>query len=199
MDAPAPPVFRMSDPLALLNQRYSVPSRQLGEPAPDEATQQALLQAAIRVPDHGKLVPFRLIRLHGEAKLRFGEALAAITLRNCPEMSDAKREKERLRYTYAPLVVTVIARIHGDRTVPAIEQRLCAGSVAYNLLLGASALGFGAQWLTGWAAYDADVARLLGLAANESVVGFVHLGTAQMDVPDRDRPALADLLSTWTP
>jgi nitroreductase len=189
----------MSDPLSLLNRRYSIPSRQLGEPAPDEASLRALLQAAIRVPDHGKLEPFRLIRLQGEAKLRFGEALAAIAERNHPEMSDAKLEKERLRYTYAPLVVTVIARINGDSKVPEIEQKLCAGSVACNLLLGATALGFGAQWLTGWAAYDAEVARLLGLAANESVIGFVHLGTAQMEVPDRDRPLLADLFSTWSP
>lgn len=189
----------MSDPLSLLNRRYSIPSRQLGEPAPDEASLQALLQAAIRVPDHGKLEPFRLIRLQGEAKLRFGEALAAIAERNHPEMSDAKLAKERLRYTYAPLVVTVIARVNGDSKVPEIEQKLCAGSVACNLLLGATAMGFGAQWLTGWAAYDAEVACLLGLAANESVIGFVHLGTAQMEVPDRDRPLLADLFSTWSP
>ncbi|MFA6230122.1 MAG: nitroreductase [Rhodanobacter sp.] len=189
----------MSDPLSLLNTRYSIPSRQLGEPAPDEATLQALLQAAIRVPDHGKLEPFRLIRLQGEAKLRFGEALAAIAERNHPEMSGAKLEKERLRYTYAPLVVTVIARINHDSKVPEIEQKLCAGSVANNLLLGATALGFGAQWLTGWAAYDAGVASLLELAANESVIGFVHMGTAQMEVPDRDRPLLANLFSTWTP
>lgn len=199
MDAPAHPAPHMSDPLSLLNTRYSIPSRQLGEPAPDEATLQALLKAAIRVPDHGKLAPFRLIRLQGEARLRFGEALVAIFERNYPEMSAAKLEKERRRYTFAPLVMVVIARINGDSKVPEIEQKLCAGCVAGNLLLGASALGFGAQWLTGWAAYDADVARLLGLAANESVIGFVHLGTAQMEVPDRDRPTLADLLSTWTP
>ncbi len=199
MNGSARSTVDMSDPLSLLNRRYSIPSRQLGEPAPDEASLQALLQAAIRVPDHGKLEPFRLIRLQGEAKLRFGEVLAAIAERNHPEMSDAKLEKERLRYTYAPLVVTVIARINSDSKVPEIEQKLCAGSVACNLLLGATALGFGAQWLTGWAAYDAEVARLLGLAANESVIAFVHLGTAQMEVPDRDRPLLADLFSTWSP
>jgi nitroreductase len=199
MNGSARSAVDMSDPLSLLNRRYSIPSRQLGEPAPDEASLRALLQAAIRVPDHGKLEPFRLIRLQGEAKLRFGEALAAIAERNHPEMSEAKLEKERLRYTYAPLVVTVIARINGDSKVPEIEQKLCAGSVACNLLLGATALGFGAQWLTGWAAYDAEVAHLLGLAANESVIGFVHLGTAQMEVPDRDRPLLADLFSTWSP
>ena len=189
----------MTDALSLLRQRHSVPSRQLGEPAPDEASLQALLEAAIRVPDHGKLVPFRLIRLHGDAKLRFGEQLAAIAIRNDPDMSEAKLEKERLRYTFAPLAMVVVACLHADSKVPEIEQKLCAGNVAYNILLGAYALGYGAQWLTGWAAYDNEVAAILGLAAHEHVVGFVHLGTPQIEVPDRDRPALADLLGTWAP
>jgi nitroreductase len=189
----------MSGSLSLLQQRHSVPSRQLGEPAADEATLHALLEAAIRVPDHGKLVPFRLIRLQGDAKLRFGEQLATIAIRNSLELSEAKQEKERLRYTFAPLVLVVVARIDSQSKVPEIEQKLCAGNVAYNLLLGAYALGLGAQWLTGWAAYDSEVAAILGLAQHEHVIGFVHLGTPQLDVPDRDRPALADLLSTWAP
>lgn len=189
----------MSAPLALLLQRHSVPSRQLGAPAPDEATLRALLAAAIRVPDHGKLVPFRLIRIEGEAKRRFGERLAAIAIRKQPELSESKQEKERLRYSYAPLVIAVVARLDAASKVPEIEQRLCAGNVAYNILLGAQALGYGAQWLTGWAAYDPDAAAVLGLAANEHVVGFVHLGTPQLEVPDRDRPALDDVLRTWSP
>ena len=189
----------MPDPLALLQQRRSAPSRQLGEPAPDEATLHALLVAAIRVPDHGKLVPFRLILLRGDAKLEFGERLAMVAMRNKPEMAGAKLEKERRRYTFAPLVIVVIARLDADSKVPEIEQKLCAGCVAHNLLLGACALGYSAQWLTGWAAYDSGAAAVLGLAANEHVVGFVHIGTAQIEIPERDRPALADVLETWTP
>jgi nitroreductase len=189
----------MSAALSLLQQRHSVPSRQLGEPALGEAALHALLEAAIRVPDHGKLVPFRLIRLQGEAKLTFGERLAAIAIRNNPDMSEAKLEKERGRYTFAPLVIAVVACLHADSKVPEIEQKLCAGNVAYNILVGAHALGYGGQWLTGWAAYDREVAGIIGLADNEHVVGFVHLGTPQIDVPDRERPALAELLSTWTP
>ena len=189
----------MTAALSLLQQRHSVPSRQLAAPAPDEATLRELLAAAIRVPDHGKLAPFRLIRLEGDAKLCFGERLAELAIRKQPELSDAKREKEQLRYTFAPLVIAVVARIDDASSVPGIEQRLSAGCVAYNILLGAHALGYGAQWLTGWAAYDPDVATLLGLAANEHVVAFVHLGTPQLGVPDRERPALDDLLTTWSP
>ncbi|WP_430391003.1 nitroreductase family protein [Dyella sp. 20L07] len=189
----------MSHPLSFLQQRHSSPSRQLGEPGPDEATLQALLEAAIRVPDHGKLVPFRLILLRGDAKLAFGDQLAAMSLRLQPDLPESKREKERTRYQFAPLVVAVVAHVDPTSKVPVIEQQLSAGCVAYNLLLGAEMLGFGAQWLTGWAAYDHEVAGLLGLKDNEQVVGFVHIGTTQIDVPDRDRPALADVLRTWTP
>jgi nitroreductase len=189
----------MPQTLSLLQQRHSVPSRQLGEPAPNEATLHALLDAAIRVPDHGKLVPFRLIRLQGEARLQFGERLADIAMRNGPDLSGPKLEKECLRYTFAPLVLVVVACINADSKVPAIEQMLSAGCVAHNLLLGCFALGFGAQWLTGWAAYDVEVAKVLALKGSEHVVGFIHIGTPQIDVPDRDRPDLAGLLSTWTP
>jgi nitroreductase len=189
----------MSNPLSLLLQRHSAPSRQLGEPAPEGAALQALLEAAIRVPDHGKLEPFRLILLQGAAKLTFGERLAALSLRLHPDLPESKREKERTRYTFAPLVVAVIARIDADSKVPVIEQQLSAGCVAYNLLLGAEALGYGAQWLTGWAAYNRDATAILGLTDNEQVVGFVHIGTPQIEVPDRERPALADVVSTWTP
>jgi len=189
----------MNDPLSFLTQRWSVPSRQLGEPAPTDDQLHALLEAALRVPDHGKLVPFRLIELRGPAKRQFGERLAARASARDPELSEAKREKERTRYDFAPLVLVVVARVEAHSKVPPIEQEITAGCVAYNLLLGAHALGYGAQWLTGWAAYDSEVAALLRLAANERVIGFVHIGTLQIDVPDRGRPALEDVLSTWTP
>lgn len=187
----------MSDALSLLQQRHSAPSRQLGEPAPDDATLRKLLETAIRVPDHGKLVPFRLVTLRGDAKLKFGARLAERAILRDPDLPESKREKERLRYTFAPLVVVVIARLDQTSGIPEIEQKLCAGNVAYNILLGAYALGFGAQWLTGWAAYDAEVAHILGLATNECVIGFVHIGTPQTDIPDRDRPLLDDLLREW--
>jgi nitroreductase len=189
----------MPDALALLRQRHSVPSRQLGEPAPDEATLHALLETAVRVPDHGKLVPFRLILLRGDAKLQFGERVAAMNVQRNPDLPESNQEKDRLRYTFAPLVVAVVARIDAASKTPTIEQNISAACVAYNLLLGSHALGFGANWLTGWAAYDREVGELLGLAANEHVTGFVHIGTPQIEVPDRDRPALTELLSTWTP
>ena len=184
--------------LDLLMQRHSTPSRQLGAPAPEGAQLHALLEAAVRVPDHGKLVPFRLIELRGEDRRTFGERLAALAARN-PALSESKREKERTRYDYAPLVLVVVARVTEGSKVPPIEQHTAAACVAYNLLLGAHALGYGAQWLTGWAAYDRDVAAMLWLADNEHVVGFVHIGTPQIEVPDRERPVVNEVVSPWTP
>jgi nitroreductase len=187
------------DFLDLLTTRRSVPSRQLGAPGPSPEQLDRLLVAAIRVPDHGKLAPWRLITLRGEDRLRFGERLLALLLEKNPQLPDAKRLKEQQRYTFAPLVVAVVACIHHDSSVPEQEQLLSAGCVAHNLLLGAQALGFGAQWLTGWAAYDRDAATVLGLAAHERVIGFVHIGTPKLDAPQRDRPAVADVVSAWTP
>jgi len=181
-----------------LDQRLSVPARQLGDPGPDEAQLERLLRSAVRVPDHGKLVPWRLLLVRGEARARLGEQLAGIHQRKDPGVAPAVVEKNRERFRNAPLVVVVVARIEEDHPkIPAQEQLLSAGCVAFNLLIGAQALGFGAQWLTGWAAYDRDVAGLLGLAANERVIGFVHVGSVREAMPERLRPGLAEVVSEW--
>jgi nitroreductase len=185
--------------LEFLNRRRSVPSRQMGEPGPDAAQLDALLRAAVRVPDHGKLVPWRFILVRGNARQRLGEAFAAIHQRIEADVPPAVLEKDRERFTFAPLIITVVARLDPHHPkVPAQEQLLSAGCVAYNLLLGAQALGFAAQWLTGWAAYDADAAALLGLKEGEHVVGFIHIGTAREAAPERNRPDVASLVAEWT-
>jgi nitroreductase len=184
------------NPLQFLHARRSVPSRTLSEPGPAPDELEALLAAAIRVPDHGKLTPWRVLLIRGDVRRRFGEMLAQIHQRKEPGLAEAQLVKDRERYNFAPLIVAVIARIDAEHAkIPAQEQLLSAGYVAYNLLLGAQALGFGAQILTGWAAYDSDVAVLLGLASHERVVAFVHIGTPREAAPERARPALADIVS----
>jgi len=184
--------------LKLLNDRRSVPSRQLGEPGPNPAELRALLEAAVRVPDHGKLVPWRFILIRGDARQRLGDLLAQTTLANHPDAAPAVVEKDRNRFSFAPLIVTVVARINETQSkVPAQEQLLTAGCVAYNLLIGAQQLGYGAQWLTGWAAYDATIRDALGVKADERVVGFIHIGTAHEPAPERLRPDVDELVSEW--
>ena len=185
--------------LDILASRHSTPSRLLNAPGPDAAQLNTLLDAVIRVPDHGQLVPFRLLLLRDAARIAFGEAIAEIHQRSDPAAPEKALQKDRDRFNQAPLVIVVIARLTPGHKVPEQEQLLSAGCVAYNILLGAKALGFGAQWLTGWAAYHADVAALLGLAANEKVISFVHLGSAEEIAADRTRPALASICGDWHP
>ena len=189
----------LTDPLHVLDTRRSVPSKQLGEPGPDHATLLRMLTSAVRVPDHGKLVPFRFIRLQGEARHALGDLLAARTLHLQPDAADAVVEKDRARFSHAPVIVTVVARLTPGHKVPEQEQLLTAGSVCFALLQAAQAFGFGAQWLTGWAAFDRGIARILGLDENEHVAGFVHIGTPKIEVPERERPDPAALLATWRP
>ena len=182
-----------------LDQRLSVPSRQLGEPAPDADTLLRMLQSAVRVPDHSKLVPYRFLQLRGDARHALGEFLAQRSRQRDPQVAEAAVEKDRLRFSHAPLIVTVIARLQPDHKVPVQEQLLTAGCVCFALLQAAQGAGFGAQWLTAWMAYDAEVSRHLGLVEDERIVGFIHIGTPKLDVPDRERPDPATLLQDWQP
>lgn len=185
--------------LASLSTRRSVPTRLLDAPGPSPAQIQRLLHAASRVPDHGKLVPWRFVTVAGPARHALGEALAARALAREPDAPAATLDKARGRFSQAPLVVVVVSRpVHGHK-VPVIEQQLTGGCVCFALLQAAAALGFGAQWLTGWAAYDRPFLDRLGLAADEAVLGFVHVGTPVEPVPDRARPDPATLVTAWEP
>lgn len=180
-----------------LELRRSIPSKQLGEPGPDPSTQMRMLQAAVRVPDHGKLVPFRFLRIQSADRQVLGDMLAVRTLQRDPQAADSVVEKDRARFSHAPLIITVVAQLTAGHKVPEQEQLLTAGCVCFALLQAAQALGFGAQWLTGWAAYDEVIGQALGLQANEKVAGFIHIGTPRLDVPERERPDAAALLEDW--
>jgi nitroreductase len=188
----------VSDPLACLDNRRSTPSRLLGEPGPDRPTLLRMLAAAVRVPDHGRLTPWRFVEISGEARHRLGELLVERQRERDPAVGDAVLDKDRQRFSHAPLVLAVVSRIEDTGRIPEQEQLLSAGCVCFALLQAAQLLGFGAQWLTGWPAYDREIAERLGLASFERVVGFVHIGTAQAaEVPERLRPDPAELLSVW--
>lgn len=182
-----------------LDSRRSVPARQLAAPGPDDATLLRMLQSAVRVPDHGKRTPWRFLSIRGDARLALGERLAARGRERDPDAGDAGIEKDRQRFSHAPLIVTVIARLGPDEKIPEQERLLSAGCVCFALLQAAQAAGFGAQWLTGWPAYDRDVARWLGLDVDERVAGFIHIGTPRLEVPERERPDPRTLLSEWMP
>jgi nitroreductase len=191
----------MPDPAALLalDARRSVPSRQLGEPGPDPATLQRMLASAVRVPDHGKRVPFRFLKIAGDARHTLGDFLAERSRQRDPHAGEAVFEKDRQRFSHAPLVIVVVASPRPDPKVPEQEQLMTAGCVCFALLQAAQALGFGAQWLTAWMAFDPAVHAYLGLAEGEGIAGFIHIGTPKAAVPERERPDPAALLRDWTP
>jgi nitroreductase len=194
------PTGASADALAALDARRSVPAKQLGLPGPDDAALTRMLQSAVRVPDHGRRVPFRFVRIAGDARHALGEALARRGLERDPDAGGAAVEKDRNRFTHAPLVIAVVAAFDdGDARIPEQERLLSAGCVCFALLQAAQAMGFGANWLTGWPAYDPVVHRWFGLQAHERIVGFVHIGTPKMEAPERERPDVRALLSDLPP
>lgn len=185
--------------LEQLDARRSVPSKQLQAPGPDAVQLMRLLQSAVRVPDHGKRVPFRFLRIAGDARHALGELLVVRARELDSNVSDAALDRDRHRFAHAPVVIAVIAAQGEDDKIPRQERLLSAGCVCFALLQAAQAGGFGAQWLTGWPAYDDSIRARLGVASDEVVAGFIHIGTPRMLAPERDRPDPRALLGDWTP
>ncbi|WP_210484517.1 nitroreductase family protein [Microvirga antarctica] len=185
----------MNDSMATLRKRRSVAARWLGEPGPDKDAVESLLTVAARVPDHGRLVPWRFIVIAGEARHRVGDQLAAAFLADNPQAEPDKVETERKRFAQAPLVIAVVSSPKNSPKIPEWEQILSAGAVCMNLLNAATAMGFGAIWLSGWAAFDRRVLDGLGLQPQERIAGYIHIGTPLETPTDRPRPDLAEIVT----
>jgi len=179
--------------------RRSVGQAFLAEPAPTGDDLQTLLTIATRVPDHGKLAPWRLVVFSGDARAAAGEKLAEIARRKRPELDDAGLDVERRQFLPAPLVIGVISTAKPHVKIPEFEQLLSAGNVAFNLVHGAYALGYAATWITRWYSFDAEAAAMLGAKEGERFVGFVHIGTPTTSIEDRPRPDLAEIVTEWRP
>ncbi len=186
--------------LDALDTRRSTPARRLTAPGPDRAQLLRLLQTAVRVPDHGKRVPFRFVCIEGDARMALADAAAARLLARDPAADDAATHKLRTRFILPPLTLAVIALQGEDEKIPACERFSSAACVCLQLLQAAQAEGFGAQWLTGWLAYDRPfLEHTLGLSAAEVLVGTLAIGTAELTLPERERPDVATLLTDWPP
>lgn len=184
-------------PLDLLLTRRSGSAKAMTGPGPSAAQLDIILTAATRVPDHGKLAPWRFVVFEGEGRADFGERLAALFQAANPAAIAELVEAERRRFLRAPVVVAVISRAEGNAKVPEWEQVLSAGASCLALLLAAHAQGFAGSWLSEWPAYDERVRPLLGLRAHERIAGFVYLGTPAAPLEDRPRPDLAGLVTRW--
>jgi nitroreductase len=197
MEKPSNQDLFVPDALELLKTRRSVKPREMTAPGPSPAELETILTIGARVPDHGKLAPWRFIIFEGDARERAGEVIAKVFARKNPNASPAEIDLEKRRLTDAPLVIAVVSFTRPHPKVPPWEQELSAGASAMNIVTAATALGFGACWLTGWFAFDRDVLDGLGLKADERLAGFVHIGTPSKPSEDRPRPVLSDIVTRF--
>ena len=188
----------MPDALKLLTTRRSFKAAELGEPGPSAVEIDTLLTIASRVPDHGKLTPWRFIVFEGEARRAAGAVIAATFRKKYPDAKPEQVEAERGRLLRAPLVIAVVSRAAPHGKIPEWEQVLSAGAAAMSLVLAAHALGYGANWITEWYAYDRAVLDALGLKPHERIAGFVHIGRPPGPPEDRPRPPLDEITTRFT-
>ena len=187
----------MQDALQLLKSRRSVKPMELKEPGPSQQELETILTVACRVPDHGKLTPWRFMVFAGDDRLRAGELIANTFRTQRPDATVDQIAFERNRLARAPLVVAVVSRAGPHVKIPEWEQVLSAGAAAMSLVLSAHALGYAANWITEWYAYDRTVLDALGLAPNERLAGFIHIGTPDRPPEDRPRPALSEIVTRF--
>lgn len=186
--------------LGYLKTRRSIPAALMTGPAPGPAELQAMLAIAARVPDHGKLAPWRFVVYSGAQLAEAAAGLGRIAATASDEKERRYRAEKAAGFAAAPLVVGVIsAPVLDHPKIPLWEQQLSAGSVCLNLIHAAQAHGYAAQWLTGWFAYHEEAARWLGVRDGERVAGFIHIGVPAAPPTERDRPDLAALTTQWQP
>lgn len=181
--------------LALMARRRSAPAQALAAPGPDAAQLATLLRLAARVPDHGKLFPWRFIVLEGAGKAAFAARLEPLATGQ-PDPDKALAVLAKLKNP--PTTVAVVSHVVADRK-PEWEQVLSAGAVCMNLLIAADAMGFAANWITDWYAYDERAKAILGLEPGERVAGFIHLGSLPEPPLERVRPVVETLTTRWRP
>jgi nitroreductase len=178
--------------------RVTVPPVKMTEPGPDDATLGRMLAAAAAAPDHGKLRPWRFLLVRGSGRARLGHVFAEALLAERPDTSPAEIEKQRTAPLRAPLIVVAIARLdHDHPKIPVWEQQASAACAVQNLLLAAHAMGFAGKWATGGNATSAGVRRALGLAANETIIGLLYIGTVREPQPVPLRPAPETIATAW--
>lgn len=183
------------DPAAIefLKTRKSAPLTTMGDPGPSQEELDTILEIAARVPDHGRLEPWRFVVIEREAGRAMGDALEALARKARPGLAETEYERDRNRLNRAPVAVMVVYVPKPHETIPQWEMFLSAGAAAMNLTLAATAMGYGANWVTGWFCDLEEGRALLGLTAQERVAGIVHIGTVAKDVADRPRPDVAAL------
>lgn len=188
---------RRPDVLEFLLTRRSHPAVTLSTPGPNEEELQKILTAGARVPDHGKLAPWRFVIYRAEQGGVIGAKLAELAEAASGPLDDARRDQELTRFTRAPMVIGVLSRAAAHPKIPVWEQELSAGAACMALVNAASASGYAAQWISEWYCFDEAASRFLGCGDGERFAGFIHIGTPTQAPFERPRPDLADIVTSW--
>ncbi len=183
--------------LDLLLSRRSGSAKAMTGPGPDPEELRTILTAGARVPDHGKLFPWRFILFEGEARDRMGALLVRALLETEPKASPDRIEQERTRFLRAPVIVGVVSRVRELIPIPVWEQELSAGAVCQTMLIAAHAMGYVGNWLTEWCAFNQMVKDELGLKSGERIAGYLYFGKPAQPLEERVRPDLESLITNF--
>ena len=187
----------MSTPLTLLHTRRSGKPRDMVTPGPDAAQLHAIMEAAIRVPDHGKLAPWRFVIVSADQRERLKSFLVSAYRAERPEAGRLEIEAIEQYAIQAPtLIVALSSPVIGSK-IPVWEQELSTGAAIMNLLTAAHASGFVGGWLTGWPAYSDAVRDAFG-GPHERIAGFLYIGSSAKPLEERPRPDYDTVVTDWT-
>ena len=187
-----------SDIIDFLSTRKSAPINEMMEPGPSDSEIETILRIASRVPDHGKLAPWRFILYRGDARVEVGKKLVELAEQLEGPLPEGRRQQELTRFSRAPLVIGVVGVPKPHPKIPDWEKFLSGGAAAMNVVLAANALGYAANWISNWYSDQPEGRRILGLKAEERVVGFIHIGTHQGEIFERPRPDLSEIVSDYS-
>jgi nitroreductase len=183
--------------LDLLLSRRSGSAKAMTGPGPSPEQLRQILACGARVPDHGKLAPWRFIVFEGEGRARMGALLADVVQRTEPDASPERVTLERNRFLRAPVIIGVVSRVREGIPIPEWEQILSAGACSMTMVIAAHAMGFVANWITEWCAYHPLVRDRLGLKSGERIAGFIYIGHPVAPVEERVRPDLDSLITRF--
>jgi nitroreductase len=187
-----------SSALSLLETRRSAKPRELAGPGPTTQEMERILTIAARVPDHGKLAPWRFVTVADDQREALAALLREALVEHDPSATSAHYQKEDEFAHYAGQLVVLVSAPVRDHKIPVWEQELSCGAAAMNLLLGAYALGYVAGWVTGWRTYSERVRRAF-CEPGERLAGLIFIGRASRELEERQRPSIGDIWRTWQP
>jgi len=195
-DYPATQNIQVPNALDLILSRRSGSAKAMKGPGPNAEQLHRILAAGVRVPDHGKLAPWRFIIFEGDGRTRMGALLAEVAA-GAPDISPERLEQERARFLRAPTVVGVVSRLREQIPIPVWEQELSAGAVCMNIVTASHAMGFVANWITEWCAYHPKVLEKIGVRPTERIAGYIYIGQSAAQLEDRPRPAVDSITTRF--